>query len=216
MEPTIIQPQQNQPQDETPVEQVQVNVTPPSAPTEPQAPIVADESQAAAPQPQVPYAALERSELFAPAPPTPAQSAKSGRSPLKMAAFVLVPVALVVGGYFANVGITKVSQKNAQSSAMAFIKDLNSGNTGQAYKLASADLRSQQSESDFASSMSGLNDSQPSFSNEQVSFDGDTATYVVNEDGLPETQEGSTTGVFTISLVKSGPVGWKVDNAIVE
>jgi hypothetical protein len=64
--------------------------------------------------------------------------------------------------------------------------------------------------------MGDLKASKPQYVRQSTQFGDQKATYILHEDGLPATGSGTTTGTFTLTLVKDGLFDWKVDTAVVE
>jgi len=227
MQPTIIHPEE--PQIVTPSNPVPEQAQPvvmggnePAAPLMDASPMsspvqAADPAPVPVPSAPVPELFQTQAQLSAYNAEPPAPAPARHFSALKFGVVALLLGFVIAGGFAATAGVNSVAQGNAGKTAKAFVAALNSGNSAKAYAMASAGLHGQQSESEFTAALGDLKSSNTQTDAEQIAFNGrDTATYHLIQEGLPPTDDGSTTGTYSISLVKSGLTGWKVDSVSVQ
>lgn len=190
-------------------------------PTNPQA--VNQQQPVQNPLPQQQYAPAYQQPVYAYTDPQQAQPVSSGDvsrpapSGMPLTAKVALPVlVLLILGMAGYIGLQRVSERTATNTAHAFISDLNAGHADAAYKLTSKSIQSKQSLTTFASNVGNVRATKPKYLKQSTSVSGQTASFTATEDGLPPTTDGSTQGVFLISMVKTSPVSWKVDSVAIE
>lgn len=133
----------------------------------------------------------------------------------KYVIFTVIVLIAITFGWFANSSYTNMQKKNVTNAAKSFASAVFKGDDQTAYNLTSKEYRNKVSLQDFKKSFEGSRTDNPIFDKEALIDNGKkkTVSYLVNN--LEKNDEGSTTGLFTIAMIKESGK-WKVNSAILQ
>jgi hypothetical protein len=122
---------------------------------------------------------------------------------------ILAVIAIFMAGFYAHAYYETQQTNSAKNVAKAFVADLVNGKTDAAYSLTSKSLQSKQDKAAFAKAIGDVKSSKPAYGDSQYIMRQGKFYYAQRALNLPKTSSGSTTGDFSLVLVRQGTV-WRV------
>lgn len=128
---------------------------------------------------------------------------------------VALLVLIYTAGYFTPGIQYRLSYGGAESKARAFIANVTADNYQAARDLGTAELQEQFEDGDeLKASMGNLKSDAPKYGKKATVPGEDTLVYRQVVDNLPETENGLTDAIFTVTMAKEGKQ-WQVANVAV-
>lgn len=127
---------------------------------------------------------------------------------------LVLAVGLYVAGFYSRGKYDQQQAKAAEKVGAAFVQDLMSGKTSEAYGLTSKSLQSKQNKDSFTKTTASLKTDKPTYEGAQSTSKDGHYYYSQKVLGLPASESGNTTASFFLVLDQQGS-GWKVSQVTV-
>lgn len=126
---------------------------------------------------------------------------------------LILTIVLVLLGFTAGFNYKKMQLNDAKKTGKEFTKSIFAGDYTKAYELGSKNFKKSVSQDEFKKSFENAKTNSPVYRQEAIVDSSKVVTIGYILDGLPKNENGSTKGLFTLTLVnESGK--WRVESAI--